>query len=286
MQNDFKTYTNVSFTFRSQIIIDEVINYFSSNIKDIACNTATEEPNNAAVNEICDIFNSYGEPDDHNTEEQKEAIDGIEAPEFGAECTDAHRQYSLITAPVDRIVGFREEYTYKKLEDMEHVSTDYLYTTGGEKQDKYSVLFNWELQEQMIEFMDKYFFADDEDGGHWAGFWSGDDGTKACAVYDSLLQPSVILQSIAEAIYVLDSTPCTCGCFIEEPCLNPTVARSDYNSFQSSSTLLGAYLLMNDVWNNDKKDEEGRFVLMEDVFQIGVPDVLRALYTTTPTGQG
>lgn len=258
LQNDFKTYTNVSFTFRSQIIIDEVINYFSSNIKDIACNTATEEPNNAAANEICDIFNSYGDPDDPNTEEQKEAIDGIEAPEFGAECTDAHRQYSLITAPVDRIVGFREEYTYKELEDMEHVSTDYLYTTGGEKQDKYSVLFNWELQEQMIEFMDKYFFADDEDGGHWAGFWSGDDGTKACAVYDSLLQPSVILQSIAEAIYVLDSMPCTCGCFIEEPCLNPTVARSDYNSFQSSSTLLGAYLLMNDVWNNDKEDEEGK----------------------------
>ena len=45
--------------------------------------------------------------------------------------------------------------------------------------------------------------------------------------------------------------PCTCGCFIEEPCENPTVSRSDYNSFQSSTVLLGSYVLDNDVWNTE-----------------------------------
>ena len=84
-----------------------------------------------------------------------------------------------------------------------------------------------------------------------AGDYSGDGAQHLCSKYDPYFQPANLLKVISDAIYVLDSMPCTCGCFIEEPCENPTVSRSDYNSFQSSTVLLGSYVLDNDVWNTE-----------------------------------
>ena len=243
-QRDFYVISNqtVQFSFNADYMLDETLSYFSQHIMDIACETVEQDPSNAVAAEICDMLHDY---DEAGTDELKQEIDGVEPPVFPGGCSTPHRQSSIISAPTDQIYGFKEEYDYKELEDMDHVSTDYLYTTGGEKQDKFSVLFDWSMQEQLTEFMDKQFFDDN------AGDYSGDGAQHLCSKYDPYFQPANLLKVISDAIYVLDSMPCTCGCFIEEPCENPTVSRSDYNSFQSSTVLLGSYVLDNDVWNTE-----------------------------------
>lgn len=43
--------------------------------------------------------------------------------------------------------------------------------------------------------------------------------------------------------------PCTCGCYIENYCSDPTVSRSDYNNFQNNNYILGGYILHIDGWS-------------------------------------
>lgn len=88
-----------------------------------------------------------------------EPIDHIRLPEMEGDCEVPHRQESILSAPVPLITGIVEDYIYKELEDMEHVSTDYLYTTGGENQNKYSVLFNYDTMDSLSEWMDEAFLV-------------------------------------------------------------------------------------------------------------------------------
>lgn len=54
---------------------------------------------------------------------------------------------------------------------------------------------------------------------------------------------------MSDAIYILDTMPCTCGCYIENYCSDPTVSRSDYNNFQNNNYILGGYILHIDGWS-------------------------------------
>lgn len=88
-----------------------------------------------------------------------EPIDHIGLPEMEGDCEVPHRQESILSAPVPLITGLVEDYIYKVLSEMEHVSTDYLYTTGGENQNKYSVLFNYETMDSLSEWMEEAFLG-------------------------------------------------------------------------------------------------------------------------------
>ena len=161
----------------------------SENIGSVACNNK-EHANNER--HICDIATKYRED---GTQDYMEPIDHIRLPEMEGDCEVPHRQESILSAPVPLTTGLVEDYIYKELEDMEHVSTDYLYTTGGENQNKYSVLFNYDTMDSLSEWMDEAFFGDD------AGKVSGDGERHLCSEFYPYLQPGSILKTVSDAIY-------------------------------------------------------------------------------------
>lgn len=238
VESNFATFKGKSrFIIDYDDIVGTPINYLSENIGLVACNNK-ENGNNER--QICDIATKYRED---GTQDYMEPIDHIRLPEMEGDCEVPHRQESILSAPVPLITGIVEDYMYKELEDMEHVSTDYLYTTGGENQNKYSVLFNYDTMDSLSEWMDKAFFGDN------AGDVSGDGERHLCSEFYPYLQPGSILKTVSDAIYVLDTMPCTCGCYIENYCSDPTVSRSDYNNFQNNNYILGGYILHIDGWS-------------------------------------
>lgn len=238
VESNFATFKGKSrFIIDYDDIVGTPINYLSENIGLVACNNK-ENGNNER--QICDIATKYRED---GTQDYMEPIDHIRLPEMEGDCEVPHRQESILSAPVPLITGIVEDYIYKELEDMEHVSTDYLYTTGGENQNKYSVLFNYDTMDSLSEWMDEVFFGDD------AGKISGDGERHLCSEFYPYLQPGSILKTVSDAIYILDTMPCTCGCYIENYCSDPTVSRSDYNNFQNNNYILGGYILHIDGWS-------------------------------------
>jgi hypothetical protein len=240
VESNFATFKGKSrFIIDYDDIVGTPINYLSENIGLVACNNK-ENGNNER--QICDIATKYRED---GTQDYMEPIDHIRLPEMEGDCEVPHRQESILSAPVSLITGIVEDYIYKELEDMEHVSTDYLYTTGGENQNKYSVLFNYDTMDSLSEWMDEAFFGDD------AGKVSGDGERHLCSEFYPYLQPGSILKTVSDAIYILDTMPCTCGCYIENYCSDPTVSRSDYNNFQNNNYILGGYILHIDGWSQE-----------------------------------
>lgn len=238
VENDFAEFNGKSrFIIDYEDIVGTPINYLSENIGKVAC---ANKDNGENERQICDIASKYKTD---GTQDMMFDIDGIEVPEMGSDCETPHRQESILSAPVQLITGLVEDYIYKKKSEMEHVSTDYLYTTGGENQNKYSVLFNYETMDSLSEWVEEAFF------GFSAGDISGDGKQHLCSEYYPYLQPGSILKTVSEAIYVLDTMPCTCGCYIENHCSDPTVSRTDYNNFQNYNYLLGSYILHIDGWS-------------------------------------
>lgn len=239
VENNFAEFNGKSrFIIDYEDIVGTPINYLSENIGKVAC---ANKDNGENERQICDIASKYKTD---GTQDMMFDIDGIEVPEMGSDCETPHRQESILSASVPLITGLVEDYIYKKKSEMEHVSTDYLYTTGGENQNKYSVLFNYETLDALSSWMD-YAFFDLKAGENI----SGDGETHLCSEYYPYLQPGNILKTVSDAIYVLDTMPCTCGCYIENHCSDPTVSRTDYNNFQNYNYLLGSYILRIDGWS-------------------------------------
>lgn len=243
VENNFAEFNGKSrFIIDYEDIVGTPINYLSENIGKVAC---ANKDNGENERQICDIASKYKTD---GTQDMMFDIDGIEVPEMGSDCETPHRQESILSAPVPLITGLVEDYIYKRKSEMEHVSTDYLYTTGGENQNKYSVLFNYETMDSLSEWMEEAFF------GFSAGDISGDGKQHLCSEYYPYLQPGSILKTVSDAIYVLDTMPCTCGCYIENHCSDPTVSRTDYNNFQNYNYLLGSYILHIDGWSQKIND--------------------------------
>lgn len=243
VENNFAEFNGKSrFIIDYEDIVGTPINYLSENIGKVAC---ANKENGENERQICDIASKYKTD---GTQDMMFDIDGIEVPEMGSDCETPHRQESILSAPVPLITGLVEDYIYKRKSEMEHVSTDYLYTTGGENQNKYSVLFNYETTDSLSEWMEEAFF------GFSAGDISGDGKQHLCSEYYPYLQPGSILKTASDAIYVLDTMPCTCGCYIENHCSDPTVSRTDYNNFQNYNYLLGSYILHIDGWSQKIND--------------------------------
>lgn len=154
VESNFATFKGKSrFIIDYDDIVGTPINYLSENIGLVACNNK-ENGNNER--QICDIATKYRED---GTQDYMEPIDHIRLPEMEGDCEVPHRQESILSAPVPLITGLVEDYIYKVLSEMEHVSTDYLYTTGGENQNKYSVLFNYETMDSLSEWMEEAFLG-------------------------------------------------------------------------------------------------------------------------------
>lgn len=247
VESNFATYNgSIRFIIDGDDLVGESINYLSENIGTIACDNRSNGSIEAA---ICDTFRSYRED---GTQEQMYPIDKIEVPEMPGDCEVPHRDQSVLTAPQDLMLGFKEEYIYKNKSEMEHVTTDYLYTTGGENQNKYSILFNYDTLESLTEWMEEAFFGEN------AGGLSGDNDQHVCSEYYPYLQPASILKAVSDTLYIFDTMPCTCGCYKESVCKDPSVSRSDYNNFQNNNYLMGGYILKKDAWNQIENFRAGR----------------------------
>lgn len=152
VESNFATFKGKSrFIIDYDDIVGTPINYLSENIGLVACNNKENGDNER---QICDIATNYRED---GAQDYMEPIDHIGLPEMEGDCEVPHRQESILSAPVPLITGLVEDYIYKVLSEMEHVSTDYLYTTGGENQNKYSVLFNYETMDSLSEWMEEAF---------------------------------------------------------------------------------------------------------------------------------
>lgn len=242
VESDFVTYRGKTrFIIDYDDIVGEPVNYLSENIGAVACaNKDLSGNSNAKL--ICDVANNYRTD---GTQSQMFGVDGIEPPAVGDECEVPQRQESILSAPVSLITGLVEDYIYKNRSELEHVPIDYLYTTGGENQNKYSILFNYQTMDDLTVLMDKNFFGDN------AGVVSGDGERHLCSQFYPYVQPGSILKTVSDSIYILDTMPCTCGCYMENYCQDPSVSKTDYNNFQNYNYILGGYIADKDGWNEE-----------------------------------
>lgn len=249
------TNKGVSVIIETDTVIGSVIQYFADHLFDLVCNHPYEDsngtPDEGAVI-LCEIMTDYdnntGDSPDEIFDDNLTEIDGIETPdpsELGNNCTVPKRQTSIISCPVQSIESFKEDYIYKTLDKMAHVSTDYLYSAGGESQNKYSLMFDYEIADEMEEYLEKQMLGDG------AGQYSGDGDQRLKSDLQPYFQYGNVLKAISDSTYILDNLPCTCGCNENDICDNPSINQKDYNAFQNSPTFVAAHILEYDIWNRE-----------------------------------
>ena len=250
------TNNGISVIIETDTVIGSVIQYFADHIGELSCKTPYED-NNGNKDEgsgiVCDIITKYESLTGPNPEDIQDSmlteLDGIETPdssEFGDKCSTPKRQTSIVSCPVQSISSFKEDYVYKTLDKMSHVTTDYLYSAGGQSQNKYSLMFDYEISDEIEWFLDWHYLRDE------AGDCSGDGNNSHLS---SELQPyfqyGTVMKYISECMYILDTLPCTCGCNESDICDNPSINQEDYNAFQNSPVFVAAHIDKHDAWNTD-----------------------------------
>lgn len=265
------TDNGISVVIETDQVVGSVIQYFADHIEELVCGSPYEDVNgnkDEGAKIVCDIITQYNNCITDSSDGQPEydddrlsEIDGIETPnpeELGTNCEVPHRQTSEISCPVQLIESFKEDYVYKTLDQMAHVTTDYLYSAGGQSQNKYSILFDYEIADEVEEYVEKQLFDDN------AGLYTGDGSNQRLK---SELQPYFqygnLLKAISDSMYILDVLPCTCGCNENDICDNPSINQEDYNAFQTQPTFVASHILEYDIWNREG-DQEGLYNVDRD----------------------
>lgn len=242
----------VSVVIKSSNTIGSVIQYFADHISELTCNSpfineSGVSDRGAAI--LCDIISDYtSKANPEPKDDLLSKIDGILTPdpsELGESCNTPKRQTSVITCPVQSIEAFKEDYIYKDLSEMTHVSTDYLYSAGGQSDSKYSLLFDYNISDEIERFIEMQYLDDE------AGRFSGDDDRHLMSKYQPYFSYGNIMKAISEVVTVYDILPCTCGCDQDRICENPSVNTVDYNAFQNSPMFIASHIEMHDAWNTD-----------------------------------
>ena len=273
VENDFKKLSElcdegISVVIDADSIIGDVKQHFADKLVDetdfICSNSANDDK---CSNSLCKIINDYnlnkGNTEGSDTIMAK--IDGIYAPDpkdFGKNCDEGvSRQLSTLSIPIQSIKGFKEDYVYKSLENMNHITTDYLYTAGSQSQNKYSMLFDYQAYDDMDAYIEKHMLAVD------AGKFSGDGNRHLESKYQPYFQTGNVLKAISDAMYIMDTIPCICGCSENEICINPYVNQRDFNSFQASPMFIASRVSEYDFWNTEGISYGRNYYLYKDVVE-------------------
>lgn len=190
--------------------------YISENMKEIACS----QENNAIMTEVCEFFSDYESAAAAGDDDTLFKLDGISAPTFPEGCGDIKRQESILSIPYDRIVNPVISYNYRTLDEMEESSKNYIYTLGGEMEDKYALLFDKEIIEDM-----EMFFYENWDLKRFDNFpCDNEAGAKR--------YPENVLMTAASCIHITTFYGCSQGCSVNSPAENPTISKQGYTTFQ------------------------------------------------------
>lgn len=253
--------TGISVVIETENNIGNTKQYFADNLVSevsLACNNPyvdkTLYPNDPQGRDygavaLCGIISDYNKNLFDKNDSKMTEIDGIKTPssdEFGDKCGNITRKLSTLSVPIQSIENFKEDYIYKKLEDMNHISTDYLYSAGGQSQNKYSLLFDYQAYDDLENWLEAQMFGDD------AGIYSDDgDNQHLSSKYQPYFQAGTVLKAVSDAMYILDTVPCVCGCNENSVCVNPYINSNDFNSFQSNVMFISSRIAEYDFWNTD-----------------------------------
>lgn len=217
----------------SDINVSDVALYISENMQEIAC----AQEDNPVMESICDLYKEYAKANENHDDETLQGYDGIEPPEFPESCDGIKRDESILSVPYNNIKNIKLSYSYVDFEDMLESSKDYIYSAGGEVEEKYSYFFDSKTIDYMRAFVDKVYKQ-----------LECADCMKLCDEAMMKREPEALLAGVANNIKVNVTNPCTCGCNINSPCKDPIIRVDGYTLFQPSSFLIRGFVYQYNAW--------------------------------------